>query len=133
MTVINVPVMIVQATDNPFRYKDAKKFSSITKFIGRGSKNSSTAKYAKALKSIANTHYYKSTDIVGVSVEGNRTGRKDLNYNELLLAVEAKAQIITDNISDRSRAYNVGERDVARFLEYHGYVEINGNGVWLPK
>ena len=127
---MNVKRAILGATSNPYRYKDALKFAGITKFIGRGSDRSSTNAYAEALKDIANTGEYVESDIVGVSVEGRRTGRLTLPCFELQKAVDAKATIITDTAADRSRAYNCGERETERFLVNSGYRENSGLGRW---
>ena len=124
---------IIKATDNPDRFKDARKFEGITKFIGRGSTMSSTNMYRVALKPIANTGLYKAFDIVGVSVEGNRRARKLLDKNELSLALKAGCTIITDNLLNRSRRYNIGERELAYYLMDHGYVEQGDTGIWKLK
>lgn len=123
---------IIGSTGNPYRYKDAQKFSSITKFIGKGSDSSSTEAYRRALAPIANTGSYDAGDIVGVSVEGKRRYRIPLDTVELQKAIDAEALIITDNYTDRSRRYNMGEREVADYLHDHRYRETNGGGIWLP-
>ena len=128
---------IIASSSNPYRFKDARKFRDVTKFIGHGSPGSSTDLYAKALKSIANLGEYTSDDIVGVSVNGNRRGRVHFNTKELQLAVQARATIITDAGWDRTRPFNIGEREVAEFLIAMGYKEDGNssthfNGVWFP-
>ncbi|MCK5914770.1 MAG: hypothetical protein KAG92_01420 [Deltaproteobacteria bacterium] len=123
---------ILQATDNNFRYKDAKKFKSITKFIGHGSEHSSTEAYRIALQTIANTGQYSETDIVGISVEGRRHRRKTLDTEEVLKAIKGRATIVTDDYANRCRHYNLGERQVAEFLLDHRYREQDESGIWLP-
>lgn len=123
---------IISATDSPFRYKDGMKFKAISKFIGRGSERSSTHRYSQALEPIANTGEYKSTDIVGVSIEGKRAMRLSFDKDEVLLALGARATIIADAQGDRRRNYNVGERELAVFLIENAYEEVAETGVWLP-
>jgi len=109
--------------------KDQAKSDQATKFIGRGSANSSTAAYAQAWGDKANSGEYAAEDKVFVSVEGNRTGRMGVNRAELQRAIDAGATIITDDKANRSRPYNVGEREVAAFLAEKGYTETKP-GIW---
>jgi hypothetical protein len=124
---------IIWATENRYRYKDAKKFKDITKLIARGTMGSSTQKYAAVLAPITNTHSYTSDDIVGVSVNGGHISRRiKFDQKELMLAVQARATIITDDWDNRDRNYNTGEREVADFLIALGYNEYGMTGVWKP-
>ena len=116
---------------SPFWRKDYKKALGASKFIGAGAPGSSTDAYRKAFGSAANTAAYHSTDIVFVSVNGDRPGRVLFNRAELGLACSAGATIRTDIPYDRSRKYNVGEREVAAYLESSGYVETKP-GEWNP-
>lgn len=109
--------------------KDQAKADKATKFIGRGSKNSSTNRYRISFGDRANTGSYTSSDVVFISAEGQRDGRVLPNYAEIQLALDAGATIITDVPADRARAYNSGERDVASYLETHGYQET-APGTW---
>lgn len=109
--------------------KDLSKSVGATKFIGRGSNASSTNKYMLAAGDLANCGSYTDSDIVFVSAEGARRGRKSINAAELQLAVDAGAAFITDNSYDRNRPYNVGEREVAAFLTERGYSD-DGIGIW---
>ena len=109
--------------------KDQAKADKATKFIGRGSKNSSTNRYRISFGDRANTGSYTSSDVVFISAEGQRDGRVLPNYAEIQLALDAGATIITDVPADRARAYNSGERDVASYLETHGYQETTP-GTW---
>jgi hypothetical protein len=127
---MNVFDKIMRIPGNKYREKDAKKFTKITKFIGRGSWVSSTHKYAQVLNGIANTGEYSHQDTVGVSVEGNRNNRQPLDEAELMKAIQAKATIITDTLADRRRSYNVGEREASAFLKANGYKEYLGTGTW---
>jgi len=123
---------IIAATTNPFRFKDARKFQHITKFIATGSANSSSLAYAKALESITNTGEYTSNDLVGVSVEGDRRNRIGFDHGEVSRAINAGATIITDNEPNRSRKYNVGEREIALLLTLRNYQETLESGTWQP-
>lgn len=109
--------------------KDKAKFAPINKLISRGSSNSSSEAYRIAAGKFANTGEYASTDIVGISAEGNRTGRVSPDFVEIKKAVLARATIITDKAADRARQYNVGEREVADFLIKNGYKETS-DGQW---
>lgn len=116
-------------TTNPFFSKDLAKAKLATKFIGRGSLASSTNKYKEAAKELANTGVYSSEDIVFVSAEGMRRGREEIDFDEIQKAVDAGVTFITDNLYDRTRPYNIGERQVAFFLKKNGYTD-NDTGVW---
>lgn len=111
--------------------KDLHKASLANKFIGSGSARSSTNKYMVAAGDLANCGVYTEHDRVFISAEGLRAGRIPPNFDEIQLALNAKATIITDHPSDRARNYNIGERQVANFLALEGYVEVY-NGVWKP-
>lgn len=108
---------------SPYLAKDQAKANKATKFIGRGSESSSTAQYAKDFGKKANTGLYTDKDKVFVSAEGNRPGRIDPDFDEIGKAVSAGATIITDNETNRNRAFNIGERQVADFLTKNGYAE----------
>ncbi len=126
----NVKKAILEATTNGYRFKDAEKFKHINRFIGRGSVNSSTHAYAKALHHLT-VGDYKKGDIIGVSVQGRRPGRLLFDKNEMLKAVNTEGvTFITDDYDNRSRPYNVGERDVMLFLLAHGYRDPAGIGIW---
>lgn len=60
-------------------------------YIGQGSTKSSTAQYARVYGTEANSGTYTPTDVVYVSVEGNRANRKPLDTVELQKALDAKA------------------------------------------
>ena len=116
-------------------FKDQKKADQANKFIGRGSANSSTNQYRKDYGNMANCGVYdEDEDIVFISAEGNRTGRLSPDFNEIGLAVKAKVTILTDNPYNRNRAYNIGERQVAKYLEECGYTETIHThcSAWYP-
>jgi hypothetical protein len=119
---------------HPYRNKDIEKFSRCNKLIARGSESSSTALYAKTVDSSkVNQTDYKSSDVVGISAEGNRNDAIAPDFILIQLAMDAGVIIITDDRQNRERPYNTGERRVADFLETNGYREIaDGGGVWFP-
>ena len=117
---------------SPYFQKDLKKFKDATKLISRGSGKSSSAAYADAAGAKANTGEYDSSDVVGISVEGARKNRIGPDYDEIQLAIDAGVTFITDNPGDRTRNYNVGEREIAAFLTENGYEETSP-GKWSPK
>ena len=124
--------MQLPKTNNPYWTKDQDKAAFANKFIGRGAAGSSTAIYAAGLPSeVVNCGEYVATDIVFVSVNGARRNRVLFDRDEVMLAINAGAKIITDSARDRYRDFNVGERELAEFLEENDYAEIVGH--WTPK
>lgn len=123
---------IEKIASTPYHFKDAKKFKRCNKLIARGVFGSSSWLYAQNCSSV-NTGIYTQDDIVGVSVNGGRASRLRFSESEVLLAISAGAVIITDCLLDRNRKFNVGEREIAKFLMANGYEEINGNGIWYPR
>lgn len=113
----------------PYTAKDQRKADAANKFIGRGSQRSSTNAYAAAYGDNANCGSYVDTDVVFISAEGNRAGRINPDFDEIKRACDANARFITDDIANRSRPYNIGERQVAKFLTSQGYRESRP-GVW---
>lgn len=124
--------MVQLPRTSPWTSKDQAKSDQATCFIGRGSPRSSTNAYAKAWGTRANKGVYSPGDIVFISVEGNRAGRIKPDLVEIGKAMVAGATLVTDTPYHRNRPYNVGEREVAYFLEAHGYQEASP-GVWTPK
>lgn len=114
---------------SPYAQKDLRKAKGATKFIGRGSLASSTNRYMMAAGNLANCGEYQATDVIFVSAEGARRGRVAIDKVELQKAVNAGATFITDNEYDRTRTYNVGEREVSAFLLKAGYND-KGSGRW---
>jgi len=121
---------IILSGKSAYLAKDQIKADKATKFIGKGSKGSSTEQYAKDFRSKANTGDYSKDDVVFISVNGNRAGRVKPDFAEIDKAISAGATLITDKVSDRNRTFNIGEREVATYLTSKGYVENNGNGIW---
>lgn len=113
--------------------KDQRKADKANKFIGRGSKASSTNAYREAFEQVnaANCGVYGPTDVVFISVEGNRRGRLRFDKDEVLKAVNAGATLITDSEAGRMRSYNIGERELAAFLTQCSHKEVEA-GTWKP-
>ena len=118
---------------SPYLTKDQAKSNQANKFIGYGVKGSSTDQYRQDWGDKANTGSYTQNDKVFVSTNGKRNNRIGLDTykSELDLAIQANATLITDNQNDRNRNYNIGERELASYLSEHGYIENNGNGIWI--
>ena len=116
-------------SNNPYFSKDLEKTRQANKFIGRGSLASSTHKYMMAAGDLANCGIYTKDDVIFVSAEGMRRNRVDVDFDELNKAVLAGSTFVTDNLYNRSRPYNQGERQVAFFLSKNGYKD-NDSGIW---
>jgi len=129
---------------NNYQEKDQVKFSICNKLISRGIPGSSSAKYAKeGIGSIppmeVNKGIYKSTDMVGISVNGARSNAVAFNSVELLKAITAGASIVKDNKYHTMRKFNTDEREVKEFLLAHNYrpvpigtTQAQFRSVWKP-
>jgi len=120
---------VILPITGPYTAKDQRKANLANKFIGRGSSRSSTNAYAAAYGDNANCGVYTAEDVVFISAEGNRRGRLDPDFQEIKRACDANARFVTDDMANRMRPYNIGERAVARFLIAQGYREIRP-GFW---
>lgn len=122
---------------NHYNQKDITKFAKCTKLISRGAPGSSSDKYSKGqmlsipIDSI-NATEYSPEDIVGISVNGARRGRLTFDKTLVDLAMTAGAMFITDNLYNRNRSFNVGEREVAYYLSIFGYTfhDHEKGGYW---
>ena len=112
--------------------KDLAKAVAATKFIGRGSDESSTHRYMIAAGDLANSGNYSETDHVFVSVEGGRRGRLPLDKVEVDCAIAAGVTFVADVAADRNRSYNVGERELMVHLQNSGYRE-SSPGQWSKR
>lgn len=131
-TAAKKPDTVTLTGKSPYLAKDQAKADTATKFIGRGSEASSTAQYAKDFGTKANSGVYTAADRVFVSAEGNREGRINPDRAELDKAVAAGATFITDDAANRKRLYNVGERQIEKYLTEKGYTETKP-GEWVSK
>ena len=116
---------------SPYLAKDQAKSDRANKFIGRGSSRSSTHRYMLAWGNLANCQTYTNNDIVFISAEGDRFGRMNPDFAEIMRAMKAGATIITDIPADRHRPYNIGEQQVEALLKTRHYAETKP-GTWTP-
>ncbi len=133
-------ILVLSAKKSPYFGKDLRKAAKATQFIGQGSRDSSTNAYATALSGYANTGSYTEADVVFISSEGARSSRFNPigtavglrgAYQNIDLAISARARFIVDNPADRSKEYNFGERQIAAYLAAHGYLEMEP-GLFAP-
>ena len=99
--------------------------------------------HVAAAGDLANMTDYSSSSRVFVSANGDRPGRfpvvgEDGNlhgaYANLAKVVAAGAVVVADTAKYRDDAYNVGERELARWLKANFYHEPNpGSGYWIPE
>ena len=124
--------------------KDLLKAVGATSLIGQGGTGSSTERYVAAAGDLANVAEYDSSARVFVSANGDRPGRVPVvnehgslhgAYANLAKVVAAGAVVVADTARYRDDdAYNVGERELARWLEQNGYYEPNpGSGYWISE
>lgn len=117
--------------DTKYTAKDQAKSDRANAFIGRGSDRSATAQYAIDWGDGANKGFYNPDDVVFVSVEGDRKGRISFDKAEIDLAIDAGVTFVVDKKADRERKYNVGERELYKYLLENGYKETS-DGVLEP-
>ncbi len=127
---VNLP-LLGNAQDK-YRPKDQAKADKATKFIGRGTAKSSTNLYGELFGKRANPKKFVKEDVVFTSTEGNRGGRLRFDPDIYLKAIVAGVTFITDIFDDRDTSFNVGEQELATFLQNNGYEESQP-GTWTPK
>lgn len=112
--------------------KDQVKSDKATQFIGIGAVGSSTHQYMLDWGNRANTGKYTREDVVFISINGKRFNRIGFSAIKSLvdMAIQAKSNFVTDSPYHRNRSSNIGEREVAQYLESNGYQEINA-GYWV--
>lgn len=116
-----------------WQLKDIQKFKVCNKLIAWGSINSSSRKYAELLPADqVNCEQYDRFDVVGISIEGKRHNRVNPPLHLIQKAALAPVIFISDCWYDRSRAYNVGERALAKLLQTMDYIEQPPGGRWFP-
>jgi hypothetical protein len=117
--------------------KDQLKADIAQSFIGIGVQGSSTDSYRMTYGLMANKLNYAKDEYVFVSINGNRAGCVKIDAIKIYLdaAIQAKVRFVTDDPSNRSRAYNSGERDLANYLQNAGYIEtVSANySIWSFK
>lgn len=111
-----------------FRAKDRAKFSCCNKLITRGAPGTSSDYYEKfgieGLVLKINPKVFLATDIVGISANGLRRTRVEPDFELINAAMLVDAVIVLDGKENRSRPYNLGEREVAAYLRKHGYTVL---------
>lgn len=118
--------------------KDQYKANVAEAFIGIGATGSSTELYQKAFHVIGKDNHrsFDEGELVFISINGKRPGRVGIGaiLPHLRALVLGNGIAITDNQTNAERAYNIGEREVARFLSDSGYQRFNFQnfGIWLP-
>jgi hypothetical protein len=126
----------------PYLEKDLLKAVDATSLVGAGGPGSSTERYVNAAGELANVAAYRSADRVFVSANGDRAGRVPVVdehgavqgvYALLQLMVDAGATIVADTVEYRDDVYNIGECELAGWLQQCAYHEERaGSGVWTP-
>lgn len=125
--------------------KELNKYNASTQAIADGRRNS-TADFINRFfgSNLSNTGKYNKDDVVFISTNGDRTGRVipivngELQgaYKNIDLAIAAGASFVadTENHLKKTSKYNVGEIDIANYLESKGYKRYNQNskgyGFW---
>ena len=125
----------------PYLEKDLRKAVGASSLLGSGGAGSSTERYVTAAGDLANVGTYTREDRVFVSANGDRPGRHPVldasgqlqgAYVLLQRVASAGATIVADVKDYREDTYNVGERELASWLDRHGYGEQPaGSGVWV--
>lgn len=109
-----------------YSYKDQHKANVANKYIGIGAPGSATDRYRESYGSNANCTSYDKSDVVFISINGNRPGAVKVDaIKELVeLAANSSVRFVTDNKLNRYRSYNSGERDVEELLLSLNYKEL---------
>ena len=120
------------AKRSPYFAKDLAKVRQATQFIGQGSPNSSTAAYARAAAprraptpgatppATSSSSPPRATGLAGSIPSGKP---RMVPIGTIDGAIAARARFAIDRPADRHRPHNIGERQVAAYLEAHGYEE----------
>ena len=124
-----------------YQKKDKDKFKICNKLISRGAAGTSSRKYSiegvgKIKPKKVNCKKYKITDVVGVSVNGACYDRETFDHKLLQKAITAQSTIIADTSYHAQRNYNVGERELIKFLKKNDYERVKENkkrSVWRLK
>ena len=118
--------------------KELNKYNASTQAIADGSKNS-TADFINRFfgSNLSNTGKYNKDDVVFISTNGNRkdrvipiiNGELQGAYKNIDLAIAAGASFVadTENHLKNTSSYNLGEIEIANYLESKGYKRYNQN------
>ena len=125
--------MVKLNMSSSYGYKDQHKANVANKYIGIGTSGSSTDRYKESDGSKANCTSYDKSDVVFISINGNRPGAVKVDAIKKLveLAAAASVRFVTDNKTNRYRSYNSGERDVEKLLLSLDYRELE-TGKYSP-
>lgn len=122
--------------------KEVAKFDVATQAISDGTNNSTAGFVKDFYGDKANTGTYTKDDVIYLSTNGNRTGRVipvkngvlQGAYKNIDKAIEAGAKFVADtskHIASTGK-YNVGEVELAEYLQSKGYTreDKDGYGLW---
>lgn len=122
--------------------KEVSKFNVATQAISDGTNNSTAGFVKDFYGDKANTGTYTKDDVIYLSANGNRTGRVipvkngvlQGAYKNIDKAIEAGAKFVADtgkHIASTGK-YNVGEVELAEYLQSKGYTreDKDGYGLW---
>ncbi len=116
--------------------KDVEKFSICTKVIANGEKGSTSQSLLFSGKSFLGKKW-DCNDTVGLSINGNTVNRLSFHNFHRRYVDEAIAAGVTrfviDNKADRTRPYNVGEREAAGYLLSRKFKEVKPGCFKLSK
>lgn len=124
--------------------KEVSKFDVATQAISDGTNNSTAGFVKDFYGDNANTGTYTKDDVVYLSTNGNRIGRivpvkngvLQGAYKNIDKAIEAGAKFVADTSKHLSSTgkYNVGEVELAEYLQSKGYTreDKDGYGLWSP-
>lgn len=124
--------------------KEVAKFDVATQAISDGTNNSTAGFVKDFYGDKANTGTYTKDDVVYLSTNGNRAGRVvpvkngvlQGAYKNIDKAIEAGAKFVADTSKHLSSTgkYNVGEVELAEYLQSKGYAreDKDGYGLWSP-
>lgn len=122
--------------------KEGAKFDVATQAISDGTNNSTAGFVKDFYGDKANTGTYTKDDVIYLSTNGNRTGRVipvkngvlQGAYKNIDKAIEAGAKFVADTSKHLASTgkYNVGEVELAEYLQSKGYTreDKDGYGLW---
>ena len=122
--------------------KEVAKFDVATQAISYGTNNSTAGFVKDFYGDKANTGTYTKDDVIYLSTNGNRTGRVipvkngvlQGAYKNIDKAIEAGAKFVADTSKHLASTgkYNVGEVELAEYLQSKGYAreDKDGYGLW---
>ena len=122
--------------------KEVAKFDVATQAISDGTNNSTAGFVKDFYGDSANTGTYTKEDVVYLSTNGKRTGRVvpvkngvlQGAYKNIDKAIEAGAKFVADTSKHLASTgnYNVGEVELAEYLQSKGYAreDKDGYGLW---